>query len=171
MPRKKKKFETPPSLQIEYGERTVDNPFFNRDHAENASNPRRIKVSGNIRESPIAWMYKHGLINEDQLEVGARFRKVYETCYGDLKAMNYIKEPVDGGGIYELSITDRKMDAAKALDVVRKLLGADGYKVVEHVCGMGVYIKHFTKQRRAQDKASHKLRECLDILAVHWSNA
>ena len=77
----------------------VDNPLYAPIHAGAAGNPRKISVAINLRESPVAMMAARGTIDQSQLAAANHFRKLWEALGGSgAGAMDYTREPVDGGG-------------------------------------------------------------------------
>jgi hypothetical protein len=70
-------------------------------------------------------------------------------------------------------ITEAQQKAARKLGSVYRLLGQDGSALVHDVLVHGRNIVDVAASRglvgrRWEDHFSHKLRECLDILAEFW---
>lgn len=166
--RKIKKVRTEMLGRVEVTTMEVDNPDWTRDRDGVPGFPKHIRAAINMRESPIVWMLAHKQVSETQAKAASRFRQLYEAAgSSDLKAMDYTKEPVDGGGIPDI-ISDRKMRAAKELAEVHALLGIEGFRLVANVCGDCIWIKDLERTKRRQVVAGQMLRVCLDALAVHW---
>lgn len=147
---------------------TVENPYYMQDHGDESPTARYIQAPINMRESPITWMLAHDKVDQAQAKAATRFRQLHEMSGGgDLQAMDYMKEPVDGGGFPEI-ITDRKAQAAKELGEVRTVLGVAGYTLVMQVCGQCIWLKDIEPTKRRQVEAGKALRQCLTVLAEHW---
>jgi hypothetical protein len=157
------------SQHIEIGAKEVPNPDWSRDHDGAVANPRKIMVSINIKESAIAVLESRGYLHPAQVEAADRFRRLYEAAGGSgAKAMDYTKEPVDGGGTAE-PISLRRMQAGIELKRCRELLGARGYQIVSALAGEGRSIEEIAGHRQ-RDKYSltDALRGFLEDLAVMW---
>ena len=166
--RKIKKVRTEMIGNIEIVSMEVPNPDWTPDRDQVPGFPKSVRANVNCRESPIVWMLAHNQVSPTQAKAASRFRELYEaTGTGDLKAMDYMKEPVDGGGFPDI-ITDRKMAAAKELSEVHKLLGLEGFRLLANICGDCIWIKDLERTKRRQVVAGQMLRVCLDALAVHW---
>lgn len=162
----KRSFSTK-NVEVEY--QTLDNPDFSRDHAENRyGNYRKTTAAVNIRESSIGTMKARKIIDEAQAEAALRFRRLWEAMGGaGAGAMDYMKEPVDGGGPVQ-TITDRQIDAGRRLKKAQEHLGIRNYTLVCRVAGEGFQISELFQGRRAQDSAMDALRGALDDLSELW---
>ena len=58
---------------------TVENPYFSRVHAGDATNPRKISAVVNIRESAITMLASPNQIDAAQVAAANRFRALWET--------------------------------------------------------------------------------------------
>ncbi len=150
----------------------VDNPLFSSDHPESATNNRRSKAIYNYRESPASLMYARGKIDAAQYRAADWYRCMYEMAGGDLKAMDWRREPVDGGKMQD-PFTQRRSDAHRALEETYELLGARGHELIEKFCGQGFFIKQISYQetrgvvsKRHEAKISAMIKECLSVIAV-----
>ncbi|MCP4407017.1 MAG: hypothetical protein GY807_04520 [Gammaproteobacteria bacterium] len=162
--RKKKK----PSTHLQIKVMEIDNPNFQPEHAGNKGNPKRVRAAFNMKESPVMWMLARGYVTEPQAMAATEFRRLYEQMGGaGARAIDFTQEPVDGGGVTD-PITDRLIDAAKALAEVQRRLGPVRYNLVEQVCGQCIFIKQLASSKWYQLKMSRELKNCLDILAVDW---
>ena len=169
MPRKTKKKPRPSPNFILVD---VDNPNYQPGNDGEPGNPKKEKAFYNYRESPVAFMYARRYISKPQAEAGVKFRLLYEKCGGGgARAIDWRKEPVDGGG-WKDPFTDKSMEAARELIEVRNKLGREGYMLVEMVCGNCVFLNDIAKaegySKRYVSKLSRNLQECLDVLAVYW---
>lgn len=162
---KKRKPEREPTIaQVE-----VENPNWSRDHHGRKDNPRYITATVNLRESAITTMHARDLIDDAQAAAAIRFRRNWEAMGGKgAGAIDYSKEPVDGGGIPE-TVSDRHLIAGRDLHACRLTLGVRGYKLVSQVCGEGYQVSELFKEKRAQLSAMDALRGFLDDLAEMWS--
>lgn len=149
-------------------ETETDNPMFSRDHQESMSNPRRIKASFNMRESYVGWLWQKRLITDAEKKAADRVRHAFEALGGSgAKAIDYSKEPVDGGGAVS-DITDRQITAGRTLREVHRMLGPQGHDLVMRMCGEGRWPQDMALDRRKRDYLSMRLRECLEHLAIMW---
>lgn len=147
----------------------VDNPEFTRDHKEEyAANHKKTPATINAKESAVSAMFARKLLDEAQALSATRFRMLWETLGGKgAGALDYSKEPVDGGKIAE-PIDLRQMQAGIELKRCRELLGERGYKLVSQVCGEGYQISELVDGKRAQLSLMDALRGFLDDLSVMW---
>lgn len=146
----------------------VDDPYFNRAHAETKANPRKITAAYNMMESPIAYMIAKGQVDQGQGAAGLHFRRIFEQAGGTgAQAMDYTKEPVDGGMIAD-PITERQWRAGQELRDAHAMLGQLGYDLVRDVCGRGCFLKDLYPTKWQQTQAGKNLRDCLTTLSHHW---
>lgn len=148
----------------------VDNPDFSRDHVESyAGNHVKIDAIVNVHESAIGILTARGYLHPAQVQAADRFRKLWEMAGGaGAGAMDYAREPVDGGGPRE-AISDSLVSAGLELDRCRETLGVRGYRLVSSVAGEGLSIEEIAGHRQ-RDKYSltDALRGYLEDLAVMW---
>lgn len=147
----------------------VDNPEFTRDHKEEyAANYKKTTATINAKESAVSAMYARKLLDEAQALSATRFRMLWETLGGKgAGAMDYSKEPVDGGKTPE-PIDLRQMQAGIELKRCREKLGERGYKLVSQVCGEGYQISELVDGKRQQLSLMDALRGFLDDLSGMW---
>lgn len=150
----------------------VDNPDFSRDHAEGRyGNYRKIQAPVNVRESAIALLASRGGLDKAQVKAADRFRGLWESMGGSgAGAMDYTKEPVDGGGATD-PISIRQLSAGMELKRCRELLGARIYDLVCRVAGEGLALAELYEAKRDRLTAADNLRAALDDLAVMWELA
>jgi len=166
--RKIKKVRTEMVGNIEIATMDVPNPAWRSDLDKVPGFPREIRATVNCRESPIVWMLAHGQLEKHQAEAASEFRRHYETAgAADLKAMDYMKEPVDGSAPGDV-LTDRKMASTDKLKNAYDVLGPSGYSLVQSVCGDCIWLKDLAPTKRRQWEAGKILKGCLDALAVEW---
>lgn len=155
-------------LQAEVVIRDVPNPNHNPLYSEKSGNPRFIRGSVNLRESPIAMMYAKGIISESQLMAANKFRRLWETCGGKgAGSFDYSREPVDGSGPRE-TITDQRMEAGAKLKAAEERLGRRPYAIVARVAGEGVSIASMGTTHRERTTLADYLKDALDDLASLW---
>jgi hypothetical protein len=157
------------SVHIEIGTKEIEDPDWSRDHDGALANPRYIRASINVKESAIAVLESRGYLHPAQVKAADTFRSLYERAGGSGSgAMDYTREPVDGGGIAE-PISLRQMQAGIELKRCRDLLGARGYSIVSALAGEGRSIEEVAGPRQ-RDKYSltDALRGFLEDLAVMW---
>lgn len=160
------------SQHIEIGTAEIQNPEWSRAHDGAKANVRYIHQPINIRESAITTLAAKGVIDEAQTAAADRFRALWERMGGaGAGALDYSKEPVDGGGIVE-PITIRQLEAGRELksarDALLKAHGEYAYRLVGYIAGQGLSIHELTQTRRQRDTMTDNLRSYLDVLAVLW---
>lgn len=163
------KLKITPKIEPEMVE--MDNPFHSRSHRESSTNPRRIRVAKNLRESAVETLFARGKLDEAQKRAADRFRAAWEACGGaGTGAMDYTRTHVDGGGARD-PISERQVDAGKALRECRMLLGARNYDLVRQVAGQGLSFQDIERDQRARLTMADNLRASLDDLARMWGLA
>lgn len=149
----------------------ADNPLYAPIHAGAAGNPRKISVAINLRESPVAMMAAKGHIDQSQLAAANHFRKLWEALGGSgAGAMDYTREPVDGGGARE-PITDRQIDAGLKLKQAQMHIGVRAFGIVEKVCGEGVNVSDLGASHRERTTYADYLKHGLTDLSELWGYA
>lgn len=162
----------PASSKIKLHPVKVPNPYFSRDHAADATNPRTIPAVINVRESAIVTMATRGVLDAAQVAAADRFRRLWETLGGKgAGAVDPGREPVDGGAARD-PITERQVNAGKELARCRTLLGARLYRLVSAVAGEGRALQEIAgPNKRVRLVAADMLRMGLDDLAEMWKLA
>jgi hypothetical protein len=160
------------SQHIEIGIAVIENPNWSRDHDGDKTNIRYVQQPINVRESAITTLAAKGVINAAQTAAADRFRHLWEVMGGaGAPALDYSKEPVDGGGISE-PISIRQLEAGRALKAAKSELvsiyGEYGYRLVGYIAGEGRSIHELTETRRQRDTMTDNLRAYLDVLARLW---
>ena len=146
----------------------MDNPYFSADHPASETNPRRIRVAKNLRESAVETLFARGKLDEAQKKAADRFRATWEACGGaGTGAMDYTRTHVDGGAARD-PISERQVDAGKELAGCRLMLGKRNYDLVCKVCGQGLSFSEITTDQRAKLTMADNLRTSLDDLAEAW---
>lgn len=160
------------NMKTEVTTREVPNPLFMADHDEGSGNVRMIHAAINVRESAVETLYARGLLDDGQKRAADRFRAIWEAMGGaGAGAMDYTREPVDGGGARE-AITDRLVRAGQEMHMAERALeaahGRYAVKLVGYVAGDGHSIRDLTQTRRQRDTMTDMLRLYLDVLAELW---
>lgn len=145
----------------------MDNPYHSTAHRESRSNPKTIDVVKNLRESAIETLYARGKLDESQKRTADKFRRLWESCGGTIGAMDYGREPVDGGGLTE-PLTERQANAGRELASCRRLLGKRMFGLVCRVCGQGLSLTELSPDGRDKKTAADNLRDSLDDLGEMW---
>lgn len=140
----------------------IDSPYESTRHLG------KQRVAINMKESPNGYYFRRGWIDADQHKAGEWFRRYYEMMGGaGVQAMDYTKEPVDGGFISD-GLTDRKARAAKELTKAHDVLGQQGYRLVESVSGHGSWVKDIASSKWESEIMMRNYKLCLDALSVFW---
>ena len=145
--------------------RTVENPDFTRDHAEQLGNPRYITASVNVKESAVETLYARKFLGTGQKMAADKFRDLWEAAGGKTSSIDYTMDRVDGGGSDVLAA---RITAAHELKRCRVLLGQRGYELIQAVCGEGKALTEISPHKRERLTMADNLRADLDDLAVMW---
>lgn len=146
----------------------VENPTYSRAHDGDATNPRFIPAQINFRESAIATLAQKGLLDPAQVQAADKFRALWERMGGrGVKAIDYSKEPVDGGGFSD-PIDVAQMEAGRELKRCRVKLGEYGYNLVRLVAGERRSLHEICGSRRERESTADHLRVDLTALAQMW---
>lgn len=153
---------------------TVENPFYSRAHAGDATNPKHIDAVVNIRESAITMLASRNKIDAAQVAAANQFRALWESMGGKgAGAIDYGRDHVDGGKRAD-PISERQMNAADELRRAHRALGNQGYWLVSRICGEGFSLTEVVSpggSKRDKLAAADRLRSCLDVLAAMWGIA
>lgn len=145
----------------------VDNPHYEKAHHGEKWNPDKIKAARNLRESTFSALKGRGVIDGPQVSAALKFLRHYEALGGGAQAMDYTREPVDGGGVTD-PISNRKIDAGNILEDARKHIGSRPYSIVERIIGEGYTIAQISKDHRERTTNADYLKHALDDLAALW---
>lgn len=146
----------------------VDNPNYQPVHDGASANPRKIMAAYNFKESYVGFLFGKGHISEAEKRAGDRVRQAFEAMGGaGAQAIDYSRTKVDGGKIAD-PISVRQLEAGATLREVHQRLGPEGHDLVIKLCGECRWPKDLTNEKYRQTYLSHRLRECLETLAVHW---
>lgn len=146
----------------------VDNPLYSRAHDGDRTNPRRITVAYNSRESYVGFLHAKEAITDAEKMAGDRIRKAFEAMGGSgARAMDYSRVFVDGGNIPE-PIGAAQLEAGRVLKFAAMALGPQGYELTLALAGMCKWPEEMAQTRRKREYIGQRFRECLETLAVHW---
>lgn len=147
---------------------STENPDFNPARPQTSFNRRKVKLPHNAKESAIITMAARGHLNTSQLQAAKRFCHYYERLGGSgAGSFDYSREPVDGG-CTRTTISESQIEAGQQLKQCRDLLGIVGYDLISKVAGQGLSLDNICSDKRRKNYAADHLRDCLDVLAVHW---
>src|SRR5262245_38890805 len=114
--------------QIELTTIVVENPYFNKSHAESRSNPREIPVR--LRQDAVQWLHSHGHLDDSQFAVARQLGRLFEVLeLAGLRSADPGKVIVDGGRLNG-GIGDKQIRAGRELAEVREMLGMRQYGLV-----------------------------------------
>ena len=123
----------------------------------------KATVAVNIRESPIAYYYSRGWIEEHQRDAGEIFRDLWEAAAIGNRAINW--ENTFGKTAKE----DLRPKQAEAMHEMRRILRSTnkiGRALLISVCGEGRSVVEFQKAAGWRDRYGiERLREALDDVA------
>ncbi len=99
-----------------------------------------IMVPVNLRHDPVARMAARGKLGKAQVAAAQRFGALLEAAgNAGAPACDFTVEPVDGGGSAP-DLHGRKLEAARQLAALHRLLGWEGYRVCRAVIGEGLNL-------------------------------
>ncbi len=136
-----------------------------------------LRVIRNLRHDPIAVMYSRKQLDYHQMVAAEMWQASYQhSQIGTVKAMNPMKEPVDGTPPHREPITDRQQRAMKELRRVDDILGTRGAILTRLVLGNNLSIaqvaQHYGDDSKImRDRLGWLLRECLNELAKFYGLA
>ncbi|CAH1673336.1 conserved hypothetical protein [Hyphomicrobiales bacterium] len=114
--------------RVEIGHKDVKDPY---------EPEKRLRVTVNVRESPLEILKSRRRIDDAEYEAGQWFRAVYERAsIGPLTAFDPTKEPVDGGGFSD-PLSDATMQASRDLRAVLPVVRREGYLLLMSIVGQG----------------------------------
>ncbi|MBS7741458.1 MULTISPECIES: hypothetical protein [unclassified Chelatococcus] len=117
--------------RIEIGHKDVKDPY---------EPDKRLRVTINVRESPLEILKSRRRIDDAEYEAGQWFRAVYERAsIGPLTAFDPTKEPVDGGGFSD-PLSDSTMQASRDLRAILPVVRREGYLLLTSIVGQGQAI-------------------------------
>jgi hypothetical protein len=138
-----------------------------------------IRVMRNLRDDPLAGFHSRKQIDQASYLSGREWQRCYEVLMvGGLKAMDFTKEPVDGGGRSDTS-TEAQNRARRKLDAASDALGRTNDLLVRRILGDGRSIAEVAGMFGGVEKPSDELiehwslvfRTCLNTLAVTFGLA
>nr|WP_078719567.1 MULTISPECIES: hypothetical protein [unclassified Bartonella] len=146
----------------------TSNPSFQSTLPINTKNPRTTLAIIDAHSRPIALLYKKGHINQAQYKAAERFYIYWRQCQGDTQmSLDLTVQKVDSSQRYTHPI-EIQTNALKHLQTVKTHLGILGYRLVEQVVGYDQAFKELSPSKRKQNSLADHLRDCLDLLAIHW---
>jgi hypothetical protein len=141
----------------------VDDPF-----EEGA----KILVLRNLRDDPLAAMWKANQIDHCQFTAGRRWQEAYEQAeIGGARAIDYSATKVDGGKIPQPTVSDAQAKALSDLTRARNELGPYSWSIVFDVLGCHMTItqccdKRMMGSERERIAIGHRFRTALDEMAI-----
>ena len=151
----------------------VENPDWTRAKDGVAGIPRVVEMPINRRHDVIVWLHSRGMIDDAQKMAGDRFLWLWERMESGARAMDYGKEPVDGGAAWP-DLDVKAIEAAKILDRLRIEVGHPDYSLLQHaICRRDTIAKialgRYGNAREIDQKyLGRRLRDALDVAAHHW---
>jgi hypothetical protein len=135
----------------------------------------KIIVMRSTRDDPLADLHARHMIDEAQYHAGREFQRHFEAVESGARAIDFTKEAVDGGRIYE-GITDARMKSSDMLTIAYEKLGLNGQVIVHEVLVHNLTRKQMAESRGLTGKAweeyyGKRFRECLDTLALVYGFA
>jgi hypothetical protein len=115
-----------------------------------------------LRESSIASLAAHGLLDADQVAAAMRFREAWEKLVA-CGHPGYLLERVDV--VPHSTFAERADAAQRQLERCRNIAGVHGFRLLIKVCGEGYHIRDLYGSRRDRDTATDVLRIQLSAIA------
>jgi hypothetical protein len=143
----------------------VENPYFQKEHKESSTNPKRIGADINVRESAVETLYARKFLATSQKRAADKVRELWEAAGGKSSSIDYTLDRVDGG---KGDPVVGRIQAAQELKRLRDLIGFRGYEILEKVCCEGKALTDLTPHKRERLTMADNLRADLDDAAVMW---
>lgn len=135
----------------------------------------KLIVMRSTRDDPLGDLHARKMIDEAQYQAGRAFQRHFETAARGVGAIDFTKEAVDGGKIYE-GTTDAQMKASDALSIAYAKLGMNGQVIVHEVLVHSRTRRQMAEARgltgkKWEEYMGMRFRECLDCLALVYGFA
>ena len=129
-------------------------------------NPKTERAHVNRRESPVAFWYYCGKIDQHQYDMASAIRRWFEMAGGaGASAIDYERVKVDTSGVQE-PISDARMIASDNLKRVSDYLDDEAlYSDVHAICAQGIALKDRWPSSRARSIRSKEIQDALSDLA------
>jgi len=130
-----------------------------------------LRVVRNIRHDPIAAMVKRGQLQTYQSNAADMWQRDWQGAQlGHIKAMDPMKEPVDGSPPRSDPINDRQRKCLNRIRDIDARLGVQGGVLVRFVLGDCLSIAQVSQRygddtKIQRDRLGWLLRQCLDEIA------
>lgn len=116
-----------------------------------------------IRDSSIATLAAHGLLNAEQISAALHFRDLWER-YVSLSRPAMAFERIDRS--HSPGDHSGKAEAKKELAKIRGVTGNYGFTLLSKICGDGFHIRDMYSMRRDRDTHTDLLRILLSQIAA-----
>lgn len=128
----------------------------------------KIAVVRSIRDDILAEMQSRGEIDQAQFDAGRLYERYAEQAeIGNVQAIDPSREAVDGGRGYD-GITERQINAVRALSEARRVLGAPGDTLVRDVLINRRRIGTMGLSQWQTKKTVVRFHCYLEVLASFW---
>lgn len=157
-----------PGRPGDYAEAIVPDPY--------SKDGGQARVTRAVRHDPLGRMAARNQIDAAQLAAGRRWQIDHEKAAGGLNTNFASDAPVDGSGASSDQVTDQMIDARDRLEASRRVLGAEGYRLVSDIVGDHMGTADAAANRNLSTPLElkvlgHRFRECLETLAVFYGLA
>lgn len=151
-------------VDLHFGD--APNPFHSRAHAEDATNPKTIRVARNLNESPLVRLSALGTIDARQARAGYYVRALHERISSSNQSSSFLRERVDGSR-YQDGFTDSRSAAAHKLAHLAETVGPEAFHILLKVCAEGLPLNRYAVLiRRRRADMPGRLRGALDLAAA-----
>jgi len=116
-----------------------------------------------IRDSSIATLAAHGLLDAEQVSAALHFRDLWER-YCNLSRPVMAFERIDASRSPD--VLSAKAEAKKELAKIRGITGNYGFQLLSRICGDGYHIRDLYSGRRDRDTHTDLLKILLSQVAA-----
>jgi len=116
-----------------------------------------------IRDSSIATLAAHGLLDAEQVSAALHFRDLWER-YCNLSRPAMAFERIDASRSPD--VLSAKAEAKKELAKIRGITGNYGFQLLSKICGDGYHIRDLYSGRRERDTHTDLLKILLAQVAA-----
>jgi hypothetical protein len=145
----------------------IDNPLASPSAPEEHRRTRQLQ---SLRDDPLASMHHHHQVSDSQYRAGRRWQALWEAkAIGGTRTLDLTQTPVDGSPKGFTGLSDRQQRAAREIERLSSMLGADGTALICAVLVDGRLLRDIAgteATKAATTFLGHRFREALTTLAT-----